>query len=145
MTNVVHLAASLRASPSDVFDMYLDARQHAEITGAPAKIAATTGAEFAAFDGALTGKILQVVKGRLIVQSWRASGWKTGDIDSTLILTLLPKGRGGTLIRLVQVNVPDHDFAGVSQGWELYYWAPWRKYLESRRPLRTRGARSAAK
>ena len=33
-------------------------------------------------------------------------------------------------IELVHVNVADHDFAGVSQGWEKYYWTPWRKYLE---------------
>jgi hypothetical protein len=29
----------------------------------------------------------------------------------------------------VHLNVPDEDFAGVSQGWEKYYWGPWRDYL----------------
>jgi hypothetical protein len=28
------------------------------------------------------------------------------------------------------VNVADHDFAGVSQGWEKYYWTPWLEYLQ---------------
>jgi len=31
---------------------------------------------------------------------------------------------------LVHVNVADDDFAGVSQGWQDYYWEPWREYLE---------------
>jgi uncharacterized protein YndB with AHSA1/START domain len=136
MTNIVHLAAYLKASPADVYDMYLDPKSHAEITGASVKIAPRAGAKFSAFDGALSGVILQVVPKRLIVQSWRASQWKASDLDSTLILTLLPEARGQTLIRLLHVNVPDHDFAGVSQGWELYYWAPWRKYLEARRGKR---------
>ena len=138
MTNMIHLAARLQASAADVYDMYLDPRSHADITGAPATIAPRAGAKFAAFDGAIAGEILQVVPKRLIVQSWRASHWKASDLDSTLILTLFPEARGQTLIRLLQVNVPDHDFAGVSQGWELYYWAPWRKYLASRRTGRSR-------
>jgi uncharacterized protein YndB with AHSA1/START domain len=137
MTNTIHIAARLQASPADVYDMYLDARSHADITGAAVKIAPRAGAKFAAFDGALAGEILQIVPKRLIVQSWRATHWKASDLDSTLILTLIPQARGQTLIRLSQVNVPDHDFAGVSQGWELYYWAPWRKYLAGRRPGRS--------
>jgi len=27
------------------------------------------------------------------------------------------------------VNVADHDVQGVTEGWEKYYWAPWRKFL----------------
>lgn len=43
--------------------MYLDARQHAAFTGAPVKIAPRAAAAFAAFGGALTGRILQLVPG----------------------------------------------------------------------------------
>jgi hypothetical protein len=50
-------------------------------------------------------------------------------LDSTLVLAFYPD-EGGARIELVHVNVADHDFAGVSQGWEKYYWTPWRKYLE---------------
>ena len=34
----------------------------------------------------------------------------------------------GAGVELVHVNVPEEDFAGVSQGWEKYYWAPCRAY-----------------
>ena len=142
MPNTIHLAAELMAAPAAVFDMYLDARSHAAITGAPAIVAARAGAEFAAFDKALRGRILHLVPRRLIVQTWRASQWKSSDLDSTLILTLHPLGRAKTRIELVQVNVPDHDFAGVSQGWELYYWKPWREYLKTRHPARRTRARA---
>ena len=129
MTRTILLAASLPASPGELFDMYLDAGLHATITGAPVSIGARAGAEFRAFDGALQGTILQVVPKRLIVQSWRAAHWKASDIDSTLILTFWPERRG-TRIELVHVNVADHDFAGVSEGWEIHYWTPWREYLK---------------
>ena len=130
MLHTLHLAAELAATPGEIFDMYLDAKTHGMITGAPAKIAPRAGTRFSAFGGTLTGQILQVIAKRLIVQSWRANTWKPGDLDSTLILTLLPIGRRNTIVDVLHANVPEHDFAGVSQGWERYYWAPWREYLQ---------------
>jgi len=140
MSRTIHIAAELDAPPAEVFDTYLDARRHAAITGAPASVAARVGAPFVAFDKALSGRILHLVPKSLIVQSWRASQWKSSDADSILVLSLQPIGRARTRVELVHVNVPDHDFAGVSQGWEIYYWAPWRAYLKSLRPLRARRA-----
>jgi uncharacterized protein YndB with AHSA1/START domain len=134
MPHTIHLAAELPAPPARIYDAYLDRKTHAAITGAPATVSARAGAKFSAFGGTLSGTILKLVPKSLIVQSWRASHWKKQDLDSILILTLKPYGRGKTLVDLVHANVPEHDFAGVSQGWELYYWAPWRTYLqESRR------------
>ena len=49
-------------------------------------------------------------------------------MDSVLVLSFYSEPAGGR-IELVQVNVADEDFAGVSQGWEKYYWTPWREYL----------------
>jgi activator of HSP90 ATPase len=125
------MAAGLPAPPGELYDMYLDPVSHAAITGAPVSIGAHPGAEFRAFHGALRGTILQLVPKQLIVQSWRSTSWKDGDLDSTLILTFWPDEQG-TRIDIVHVNVADQDFAGVSQGWETYYFAPWREYLKKR-------------
>ena len=90
------------------------------------------GAKFKAFGGALTGRMLCTVPGRLIVQAWRSSAFHKRDHDSTLILRFLPAGRNRGRIDLVHVNVPSHDYRGVNQGWKNYYWMPWRKYLARR-------------
>ena len=124
----IQLAASLPAPPEKLFDMYLDPAVHAAFTGSPVTISDRAGAPFAAFDNVLTGSILQVVPKRLIVQSWRSPSWGASDIDSTLILSFWPEENGGR-IELVHANVVPADFAGVSQGWEQYYWTPWRQYL----------------
>ena len=99
------------------------------------------GARFEAFDGALTGTILQVVQNRLIVQSWRSILFGRRDLESTLVLSFWPEKRGGR-IELTHVNVADGDFAGVSEGWSKYYWLPWRKFLAApkRRGHESRGA-----
>ncbi len=128
MARTIQLAASLPAAAERLFDMYLDPVEHAAFTGAPVTISAQPGAAFRAFDNVLTGTILQVVPKRLIVQSWRSPHWAPADLDSTLILTFVPEKDGGR-IELVHVNVADQDFAGVSQGWEKFYWTPWRAYL----------------
>jgi activator of HSP90 ATPase len=136
MLHSIRLAAELAAKPAEIYAMYLDTKTHAAITGAPVAIAARGGAKFSAFGGALSGRILHLVPGRTIVQAWRSTEFKRGDADSILILTMLPHGRRGTLLDLQHVNVPAQDYAGISRGWEQYYFAPWREYLAKRRGAR---------
>jgi len=129
MPNVI-TAAPLPATPDRLYDMYLDPAQHEAFTGGKVTIAAKAGAPFSAFDGVLTGVILHVEPKRLIVQTWRSKNWPGGAIDGVLILTFLPEPEGAR-VELVHVNVPEVDFAGVSHGWQEFYWNPWRTYLET--------------
>lgn len=127
--NVV-LAAFLPAPPERLYDMYLDAAEHAAFTGGAVEIDARAGATFSAFDGVLSGTILHVAPKRMIVQTWRSANWPADAVDSVLTLTFAPQGDGGR-IELAHVNVHDDDFAGVSQGWEKCYWTPWRACLSA--------------
>jgi activator of HSP90 ATPase len=128
MPKNVILAASLPAAADKLFDMYLDAESHAAITGAPVIIEPRAGTPFRAFNGMLSGMILHVEPKRLIVQTWRSANWPATAIDSVLTLSFWPQVDGAR-IELVHVNVPEDDFAGVSQGWAKYYWDTWRAYL----------------
>jgi activator of HSP90 ATPase len=130
MPRNVIIAASLPATPDKLFDMYLDAEAHAAFTGFPVTIAARAGAPFRAFNDMLSGTIIHVVPKRLIVQTWRSVNWPAADFDSVLTLSFWPENNGAR-IELVHANVPEEDFAGVSEGWEKYYWTPWRTYLAS--------------
>ncbi len=125
--NVV-LAASLPADPDRLYDMYLDPKIHAAFTGFPVTIEPRAGAEFRAFNGALTGTILHLEPKRLIVQKWRSTNFPDGAIDSVLVLSFWPE-KGGARIEMMHVNVAEEDFAGVSEGWAKFYWNPWRTYL----------------
>jgi activator of HSP90 ATPase len=130
MPRNVIIAASLPAPPDKLFDMYLDAEAHAAFTGFPVTIAARTGAPFRAFNDMLSGTIIHVAPKRLIVQTWRSANWATTAIDSVLTLSFWPE-KDAARIEIVHVNVPEEDFAGVSQGWEKYYWTPWRALLNA--------------
>ncbi|MDZ4343405.1 MAG: SRPBCC domain-containing protein [Candidatus Binatia bacterium] len=128
MPRNVIIAASLPATPDKLFDMYLDAEAHAEFTGFPMTIAARAGAPFRVFNDMLSGTIIHVAPKRLIVQTWRSANWPATAIDSVLALSFWPE-KDGSRIEIVHVNVPEEDFAGVSEGWEKYYWTPWRAYV----------------
>jgi uncharacterized protein YndB with AHSA1/START domain len=129
MPRTILLATSLPAPPDRLYEMYLDPELHAAFTGVPVTIGAEVGAPFQAFNGAIWGSILHVVPNRLIVQRWRSVNFPEDTIDSTLTLSFWPEGAGGR-IELVHANVPEEDFAGVSEGWSKFYWNPWRAYLE---------------
>ncbi len=128
MPKNILLAASLPAAPDRLFDMYLDPKIHAAFTGAPVHVGPDPGTPFLAFDGQLSGKIIHTEPKRLIVQTWRSVNWPVGAADSVLVLSFWPDNDRAR-IELAHVNVADNDFAGVSHGWEKYYWAPWRDYL----------------
>jgi len=129
MLRIVKQTVVLPATAKALYAMYLSPRAHGAITGGEIRIGARPGAPFRAFGGALTGRMLLAIPGRLIVQSWRSTAFHKRDHDSTLILRFLPAGRNRARIDLVHVNVPAHDHRGVNQGWKNYYWKPWRKYL----------------
>lgn len=128
MPKNVILAASFPATADRLFDMYLDPQAHAAFTGSPVEIEPRPGAHFRAFDGTLSGTMLHIEPKRLIVQTWRSANWSATDMDSVLTLSFWSEGETSR-IEVVHVNIPVEDFAGVSQGWEKYYWTPWRAYL----------------
>ena len=128
MPKMIQQSVRLAAPPDDLFDTYLDPARHAAITGQPVTISASPGALFRAFGGQLSGRIVAVIPKRLIVQTWRSQQWTKEDPDSILVLAF-SGDRGYGQIDLVHVHVADHDFEGVTEGWEKYYWGPWRRFL----------------
>lgn len=131
MRNTICKTVVLPAAASELYEMYMDPEAHGEFTGAPAKISEEAGSRFEAFGGLVVGVTLQVVKHRLIVQSWRTVNFGKNDPYSTLILSFTPEEDEGR-IDLVHVDVPDCDYQGVSGGWESRYFTPWLAYLRSR-------------
>ncbi|MGB5345180.1 MAG: SRPBCC domain-containing protein [Woeseia sp.] len=131
MRSTIYKTVVLPASAAELYDMYMDADVHGAMTGAPAKVSDQPGSPFEAFGGLLKGTMLQTVKSRLIVQSWRSVNFAKGVPDSTLILSFTPEDDAGR-IDLVHLDVPENDFQGVTGGWDSRYFAPWLAYLQNR-------------
>ncbi len=129
MRPLITQSVVLSAPAEELYATYLDPARHSAVTGAPVVVSAEPGAQFLAFGGQISGTTISVIAPRLIVQSWRSTNFGEDDPDSTLILAFVPEGRNGR-IDLIHIDVPERDFQGVSEGWEKYYWTPWKSYLE---------------
>jgi len=110
-----------------LYNTYMNAKEHSASVGVIAKIQNKQGAKFSAHDSYVTREKSSTNQGQ-IVQSWRASDWSKSDVDSTFILLLEQMGNN-SIITMVHANVLDRHFAGVKEGWDDYYWKPWKKYF----------------
>lgn len=128
MTPAIQQSVEFGVPPEMLYELYMDSKKHAQATGAPAKLSRRVGGAFTAFGGMLEGKNLLLNPNKMIVQTWRATQWKKSDPDSILVIQF-SKTKTGSRVDLVHVGVPVHDHKGVTDGWEHYYWQPWRYHL----------------
>jgi len=128
---VIRQTAVVDATPDEVYEAYVEPRKHSEFTGSPASGEAKVGGKFTAWDGYITGKYLELVKGRKIVHEWTTTEWPAGYPASVVEITLRQKGKK-TELTMVHSKVPAEQAADYSEGWRDWYWKPLKEYLAKR-------------
>jgi activator of HSP90 ATPase len=129
---IIEQTVFFEAAPEEVYDALLDPKKHSAFTGSPATTSAKVGATFTAWEGYVTGKNLELVRGKKIVQEWKTTEWPDGYPVSRLELTLTAK-KGGTELEMLHLNVPAEQVADYSSGWKSAYWAPLKEYFAERK------------
>jgi activator of HSP90 ATPase len=127
-TKTIQQSASFRASPMDVYEMLMDSKKHAALSGEPAALSREAGGRFTAWGTHISGYNLALRPGRKIVQAWRALDWPT-DHYSIAIFSLNALD-GGTELDFTQIGVPSHRYDGHCRGWIETYWTPMKEILE---------------
>jgi uncharacterized protein YndB with AHSA1/START domain len=135
----IEQTAFIDAAPEEVYEAFLDPKKHAEFTGSPATTNAKVGAEFQAWDGYISGKNLELVKGKRIVQEWETTEWPEGYPRSRLELTFTAK-KGGTELKMVHSKVPAEQVEEYTSGWPESYWEPLKGYFAARKKAAGAGA-----
>jgi activator of HSP90 ATPase len=128
MTYDFKLSCMLPARPEAVYDAWLDSGAHSAMTGAGAKIDRGVGGAHAAWDGYITGRTIELIPGKRIVQSWRTTQFTSVDPDSTITVELAPT-RTGTRLTLTHAGVPDGQTSYENGGWQDNYFAPMKAYF----------------
>lgn len=123
----IHQQVTITATPGRVYDALLDAKQFGEVTGAPADITAQPGGQFSCFGGFVSGRNVELLPGKRIVQAWRAQDWEEG-LYSIVRFELAEQG-SGTELTFDHVGYPDGAHDELDAGWHKMYWEPLRKYL----------------
>lgn len=99
-TGTIRQRVALRASPEDVYDAFIDPKKHSAFTGAKATCVPKAGGRITAWDGYISGRNIELRKGKKIVQEWKTTEWPSGYPPSILTLTFQRKGKG-TLLTVV--------------------------------------------
>lgn len=142
-TKIIRQKVTIPAEPSEVYWAYLDPKKASKFTGQSASGAARVGAKMNHGDGYITGKYLELVDGKKIVQEWVTTEWPEDYPPSILELRFEPKGRG-TELTMIHSKVPKADAERYSEGWMEFYWAPLKAYFASAEKGKKPGRREAS-
>jgi activator of HSP90 ATPase len=121
------ISTVLPAKPKEVYDAWLSSGKHGLMTGGKASIKPLTGSVFSVWDGYITGKNLELVPYKKIIQTWRTADFEEDDPDSLLEIQLEQKGDSCEL-RLIHLNIPDHQ-PDYEQGLKEHYFEPMKEYF----------------
>ncbi len=116
---------TVNATPKAIYDILMTSKEHAALTGAKAKISTKVGGAFEAYDGYAFGKNIDLLPGKLIVQTWRAKEdqWPV-DHDSIIVFHLNALGKDRTKLVFEHREVPAAMAENFKQGWIDFYWTP---------------------
>ncbi|HVW30804.1 MAG TPA: SRPBCC domain-containing protein [Polyangiaceae bacterium] len=128
----LRLGTVLPADPATVYECWISAKRHAEMTGASATSDAKKGGAFTAWDGYITGKHLVLEPGKRIVQAWRTTEFPSAAPDSTVEIRL-SKVAKGTKLSLLQSDIPDGQSDMYAEGWLEYYFDPMTRYFSEQK------------
>jgi activator of HSP90 ATPase len=137
--DAIHQEPEFAASAARVYAALLDPRQFdriVELSGvmqaihlknAASRIDPHVGGAFALFGGYITGRQLELVRDKRIVQAWRAASWAEG-IHSIARFELQAQDAGCRIV-FDHTGIPSDDAKSLAEGWQSHYWEPLRKLL----------------
>ena len=124
----IHQEVSIAASPAAIYKILTDAKDFAKMTGGrAASITTEVGGAFSLFDGHITGRHVELVPGKRVVQAWRAKDWPEGHYSITRF-DLAPEG-ASTKLTFDQSGHPDEHTDHLASGWVKMYWEPMKAML----------------
>ncbi len=87
-------------------------------TGEAAKMSTEAGSEFSLWDGSITGKNLEFIPDKSIMQQWYF------DQEEPSIVTIkLHPHKNGTSLELRHTNIPEEEYEDIVDGWNENYFA----------------------
>lgn len=127
-TDSFRVRAEFPVPPLTLYEAWISGPLHAAMTGAAAICDARPGGEFTAWDGYISGTIVELAPGVRIVQRWRTLEFAAADPDSRLVLELSATPSGCAL-SVSHSEIPAGQGASYEGGWEDHYFAPMRAYF----------------
>jgi activator of HSP90 ATPase len=107
----------INAEPSDVYSALTNPYTIGLWSGYPAIMSEEPGSEFSLWEGDITGKNLEFIKDRKIVQEWYFGDQK----EKSIVTITIQPDREDSQVTVEHMNIPDEDFEDIAEGWREYY------------------------
>ncbi len=136
----IHMEPVFKASPARVYDALTVTAQFDKVSKLsaamqsgkapatkPTMISRVAGGAFSLFGGYVTGRNIELVPDKRIVQAWRPMTWAPG-IYSIAKFELTTEG-SGTKIIFDHTGFPQGTAEHLAEGWRENYWNPLARFL----------------
>ncbi len=123
--DTIHEELEFPVAPHRIYEALLDAKQFSAFSGVPAEIHREAGGAFSLFGGQITGRNVELVPDRRIVQAWRAASWPEG-VYSIVRFELQAKGAGTRMV-FDHTGFPPGLREHLASGWQEHYFGPLKK------------------
>ncbi|MGD0583379.1 MAG: SRPBCC domain-containing protein [Bacteroidales bacterium] len=107
----------IHAEPADVYSAITNPYTIELWSGYPAVMTEEPGSEFSLWEGDITGRNIEFIKDRKIVQEWF---FGEQEANSVVTISIQPDG-GNSSVTVEHSNIPDEEFAGIAEGWKEFY------------------------
>ena len=74
---------------------------------------------FSFFGGNISGKFIEIVENKKIVQSWRYKQWPAGHFSN--VEMEFEEKDDHTILKIIQTLVPSNEYDTTNQNWQRYY------------------------
>lgn len=136
----IHQEPTFKVSPAHVYEALTNAAHFdkvAKLSAAmqsgmapatkPTQISAVPGGAFSLFGGYVTGRNIELIRNKRIVQAWRPASWNPG-VYSIAKFELLAQD-SGTKIIFDHTGFPPGTGQHLAEGWHDNYWKPLSRFL----------------
>ena len=107
----------INAEPSDIYSAITNPYTIELWSGYPAEMSTESGSEFSLWEGDITGKNIEFIPDRKIVQQWYFGEQQE---KSIVTITIAPD-RENSVVTVEHNNIPDEEYDGIAEGWREYY------------------------
>ena len=107
----------INAEPSDIYSAITNPFTIELWSGYPAIMSTAPGSEFSLWEGDITGKNLEFVQNKKLVQEW----YFGEQAEKSVVTITINPDRENSLVTVEHTNIPDNEFNDITEGWREYY------------------------
>lgn len=107
----------VNTEPSDIYSALTNPYTIELWSGYPAEMSTEPGSEFSLWEGDITGKNLEFIQDRKVVQEW----YFGEQPEKSIVTITIEPDRENSKVTIEHTNIPDEEYDGIVEGWKEYY------------------------